>query len=665
MAEIFHFSPDRDISAAENLLNFINRCRDELTVFGRDVKWDDWKWPGVANFTKLGAHSMGCVETDKLNRGVMEFSKAYLRYQQGHAPTKTKNELKALRLVEAALLQHGGAGDLSLLTPAVLDVAAQLARENYSPGASYHAGRELERLAKFVTKKHLIANDLSSWVSPIRRPNDGDGINKTERDRRQEKLPSECALDALAEIFSGNPSNPRDIFTSSTFALSMAAPSRITEILELPVDCLYKEKDAHGNNTFGLRFYSGKGFGANVKAIPLTMAEVAQSAIARIQKLTADARKLAAWLDVGGDRFYRHPACPNVGENELLTMRQVCLALGLACHSAKACRLSMSTFGLKIEEHHYSLSSLWSIVREKQPKDFPWLSKEKGVRYKDALFCMAKYQLGGVLNPSPVILWKPDVNVFNYDLSSSCSSTKKTKGIFERFGYKQSDGSKIKLTSHQARHLLNTIAQRGGMTNYEISRWSGRADPRQNRTYNHMTDAEHVENVAACDQGLSLFGPGGEIALNQPVSHTEYLQTVRRPGHVTSYGICDHDFLMTPCQRFRDCINCSEHIFVKESGESLCNLKIRQAEVREQLLVAEAGIARGEFGADRWYEYHKKTHDRLNQLLTLLESPDLEEGARLRLHTASSFSVISRAINAVSSQSSMYLATGVKSVQDA
>ena len=36
-------------------------------------------------------------------------------------------------------------------------------------------------------------------------------------------------------------------------------------------------------------------------------------------------------------------------------------------------------------------------------------------------------------------------------------------------------------------------------------------------------------------------------------------------------------------------------------------------------------------GADRWYQYHKKTVTRLRDLVAILENPDIENGAQIKL----------------------------------
>ncbi len=329
MPEIFNFKPKNKLDAEKNLQQFIQECRDELTVFGEDLKWSQWQWDGVVQFTKLGVNSMAAKDKDALDERFIEFAKAYFRYQQGHKPTGAKNEIKALKALEYALLQGIGKADIAELSYAIIDEAVQIVRDNYSKGAAYHGGRELERLAKFVVEKRLVSCDVSGWKNPISRLRDTNQTGKKAKKDREKKLPSEEALNAMAEIFSTDPENPRDIFTSSIFAMTMCAPSRITEILELPVDCEVEDIDNNGVVRYGWRFYAGKGYGGDIKWIPTEMVPVAKKAIERIRRLTEPARKLAKWMEENPDKFYRHDKCPTVSDNKALTNHQVCEAIGI------------------------------------------------------------------------------------------------------------------------------------------------------------------------------------------------------------------------------------------------------------------------------------------------------------------------------------------------
>lgn len=66
----------------------------------------------------------------------------------------------------------------------------------------------------------------------------------------------------------------------------MCAPSRISEILALPCDCEITETDSNGVERYGLRFYSLKGYGADIKWIPDVMVPAAVRAIERLKKLS-------------------------------------------------------------------------------------------------------------------------------------------------------------------------------------------------------------------------------------------------------------------------------------------------------------------------------------------------------------------------------------------
>ena len=188
------------------------------------------------------------------------------------------------------------------------------------------------------------------------------------------------------------------------------------------------------------------------------------------------------------------------------------------------------------------------------------------------------------------------------------------------------------MTSHQARHLLNTIAQRGGLSNLEIAKWSGRADVKQNRTYNHMTEYELVGMAERLDPTKALFGPVGEVAKHLPVTMQEFNTLEHSSVHVTEYGYCVHDYTMSPCEKFRDCVNCIEQVCIKgDDTEKLDRIKRRLVKSERLFSLAETAVASGEMGADRWYQYHKKTVTRLRELVAILEEPDIENGAQIKL----------------------------------
>lgn len=665
MAEIFHFKPQSEIDAERNLLEFISKCKTDLKVFSNELDWDAWRWPKAANFTKSGANSRTKDEADKMDDAFIDFAKAYFRYQQGHKPTGAKNELKALRTIEAALLQSGVPASIHNLSLPILDKASQLMRDSYLSGSDYHGGRELERLAHFVTSKKLIAADLGGWRNPIARKKDEIQTGEKAKARREKKLPSEEALIAMAEIFASDPAEPKDIFTSCTFAMLMCAPSRITEVLELPVDCEVEEVDSKGVLRYGWRFYAGKGFGGDIKWIPTEMVGIAKEAIKRLTKLTEESRKLAKWIETNPKKFYRHAQCPDVADDYPLNVEQACRALGFSIDKKFTPKDSLKFMGLPYGDGENTLDSCWEYAMSRQPENFPWLNREKKIKYSNALSCMRRNLINMQRSTSPVILWAPTNGVFNNDLAPRESlNSDNHLSIFDRFHYRGADGSRIKLTSHQARHLLNTFAQGGGLSQLEIAKWSGRADQKQNRTYNHMSEYEMVAKAEALDTSLTLFGPSGEIEKHLPITIQEFNTMEKGAVHVTEFGVCVHDFTMTPCEKYRDCLNCHEQVCIKGENEKLIRIKARLSKVEHLFRAAENALKEGLSGADRWYEYHKNTFERLLKLVSILEHPDIEDGAQIKLCNDKSFCPLRRAIESKRSMNELNITEGTMLLDD-
>lgn len=635
MSNVFLFKPGHELTAEKNLEGFIKKCRDDLTVFGADLPWHLVTWPKIVTFAKLGVTTRKPQDDEVMDAEFIEFAKAYFRYQQGHKPTGARNEGKALRALEAALLQVTGSAALKGISYSVLDEAAQIVTQHYGGGSAYHAGREIQRLAEFVSDNKLIGSPVRGWQSPIRRPDDRNKTGKLGNSTREKGLPNPIALEALAEIFANNPTDERDIFTTSVFAMLMSAPSRITEVLALPVDCEITEIDRDGVERYGWRFFAGKGFEGDIKWIPSEMVSVAKEAVSRQTKLSANARALAAWVEDYPEKFYRHENCPEVADDEPLTLKQAQQALGLK---------HLEIRGLAPKDGVHTLNSLWAYVLERLPSDFPWFDKKIGIKYRDALFAHNVNQFHANRSAIPIELFKPTNNFFNNDLSPREALGYPHKSIFDRHGYKDADGSRLKMTSHQARHLLNTIAQRGGLSNLEIAKWSGRADVKQNRTYNHMSEYELVSLAESFDPSKELFGPVGETPANLPVSTLEFNALTQAAAHVTEYGYCVHDYTMSPCEKYRDCINCTEQVCIKGNTENLERIKARLAKVERLFEVATQSLNDGEMGADRWYQYHEKTLHRLRELASILEDPSVADGAQIKLR-GNDFSQLKRVIN--------------------
>jgi hypothetical protein len=601
MTDIIHFVPKHDRDAALNANEFVRICKEELSVFGVDLDWDSnyWPIPGVA-FGNLDQKTRLLNQNNVMQQPFLSFAKAYFRYQQGHKPTKSLGEIRALKCIERALMEVKNKADISHLNLIILDQAAILAKKHFSPGMAYHIGREISRLATFLSEKNLIPNTIN-WKNPINRPIDTVRTGIKARQQREKKLPNEELLNALADIFAGNPIVPRDIFTSSVCAMLLCAPSRISEILSLPADCEVWQTKKDGSKAYGWRFQPGKGGNPCIKWIPDAMLSIAQEAIVRIRNLTKEARKIAQWYEMHPTRLYQ---ANTESDSSNITL----------------------------------------------PRDFPWFDKERGIRFSEALFCFQQKQLHIDHPTNPAMIWRPTANTLNDDLRSRESSPGYfPPSIFDRNGFNTNVSQKLKANSHQFRHLLNTMAQRGGLSQTEIARWSGRADIKQNRVYDHMSEFELVDMIRSHDNALSLDQPleeiAEQIASKIPMTRQEFNTLAMPTAHITEYGFCIHDFTMSPCQRFRDCLNCTEQVCIK-GDRRIDRLKERYAIVEKLKDKAAQEINEGTAGADRWYQIHDLTEKRLRELIGIMENPNIQNGAIIKLRNENEFSPLRRAIEA-------------------
>lgn len=114
--------------------------------------------------------------------------------------------------------------------------------------------------------------------------------------------------------------------------------------------------------------------------------------------------------------------------------------------------------------------------------------------------------------------------------------------------------------------------------------------------------------------------------------------------HRTEFGLCEHDYTMSPCEKYRDCGNCTEHLCIKGDKKSFERIKRRLQVVEEQYAAAKKAIADGKAGADRWFEYHKLSRNRLRELVLILENPAIPDGAQIKLQNENAFSPLRRAV---------------------
>lgn len=617
------------IEPAKNIERFINEMRQ--TSVGV-LDWTADSWPKFRFFK----HIDGKPSDQRMSPEFVEFMKAYFIHRRTYNPgMKFSHDGAMLRALESVLIQLNGDAKIHKCNMIALDETALLLRKSYTHGVAYVYVRRLIALATFLSNRRMVNGPLKNWKSPISPPDhDNISVSAAGDKHRKDKLPNIFALDALGEIFSNRPDHPRDNLTTSFIALLLCAPSRGNEILALTAGAEI-ESESNEVSQYGWRFYSSKGYGPNIKWIPSIMVPLAKEAFSRMLALSKEARELASWLESGEEKFFRHANCPDVSDSTPLSTSQAAQALGFTIKDVSRSRTFMSDKKLKASNGAYTLNSLWSIVKKDVPPGFPWLDEKKGVRYRDCIFSMLKHQFSDHAYTCPVIIKKLTLDVCASDLSPP-------NGIFLRNGYVFEDGFNLSLRSHQPRHLLNTLAQRGGISNYDLAKWSGRTSIKSNRVYNHITDEEIIKRIVELGMIDDSSSPDA-VQIKNPITEEDFSNRIFPAVHVTEFGYCTHDFLISPCTKYRDCINCTEQVCVKGLAGNYERLLTRLERLQQVLKLALSGQEAGDYGADRWVTHHQKTISRLLELISMLDDPEISKGAVIRLQ-GDDFTQLSRVL---------------------
>ena len=625
MRNVASFPSRAHIDAKRNLTEFIRYCREELTWLA-DRKGYDWSapvWPLVRWAKVSVGQRRHFNDAEHLDAEFIDFAKAYFRWKNTERETRRGGalDIQGLKCLEAALLMRTGSGSLQGLSWAVLDEALVVARNHYAEHTRYVVGRALGRIARFVTQKHLVPVDVSKWKSPLASLSSASRTGEVGRAESRRRLPSQAGLDAMAEIFANDPADPQARFISAVWALLMSAPWRISEVLALHVNAEYEETDDNGVISYGLRYYGAKGFEHDIKWIPKVMEPAAREAFRRLREMTEPARAFARHLEERPDVPFLYPDAPQVGVADELTLEEKAAYLRRA--AVKTGILYRPAWMFR------SIRAHWEQAGTKLPPGFPVFNGQTRLKWSEALFCMHRSSLSETNSTNWYRLFRPTATTI-YDLLKPPLLGKRA-GVPWKLGYREPDGSPIKLTSHQARHYMSTAAERGSMAQEDLAKWAGRAMLKDNRVYNHLGEQEYAERARKLLEGSELAGRGTTLRTNRPTTPAEWNLHAQGPTHRTEFGTCEHDWVMSPCTKHGDCPNCAEHAYVKGDQAAYARLKARSKQHVAECEKALGAIQAGTNVADRWLEHMLKSLVRELQLVRLLGSDDIEDGTEIRL----------------------------------
>lgn len=653
--------PER--TARENLEAFIVRAKAHRLFTGiHAVDWSSNSWDLRSFANTRGQNPSGYVlhftthETTTRGRRLktaedlaepfLSATKAVLVSFMVHTGMSSPSKmLTTLRVVEKAFRDLAKVPDLCDLTPEVLDRATGILQASVTDLWTY--GRFLERLVHEMVNPGRLATAHLLWRSPFpyigakRSDRVSTNAGKVEG---SDKLPHlKCVLD-LASVFR-EATSTADLVITSWFALAMFSPTRVNEILTLPINC---ETEMEG--VYGLSWLPLKGASPMTKfATNDEWAEVARMAIGRLRELGASARKAATWYAENPDRLYLPEGMEHL-RGEPLTTWEICRILGIEGGFTQGCKLdktlvrldSFTTDPEKISGiarfmRLHEFSSVERYATAVLPSGFPLADKRQELMAADALFCLPRHAMHS--EGASLYLYVPDLVNYSqivHELGSKPTGTT----VFSRHGLLDPrSGEPWRLATHQPRHLLNTLAQSKHLSETLIAFWSGRKRVDQNIWYNHVPHEAFIEAYVTMGKNapreIGVVGPLADKvekrARSEMVTHDTALRLEVGSIISTRYGLCRHNYALTPCPKDKNCIGCGENTFIKGDERQV-------TEARKQLAISEAAVANclkaiadGEPGVKRWLAKHEQAAARWALALERLTDTALADGTLITL----------------------------------
>jgi hypothetical protein len=251
------------------------------------------------------------------------------------------------------------------------------------------------------------------------------------------------------------------------------------------------------------------------------------------------------------------------------------------------------------------------------PGEFPIFDAATGLSYGEAL-CVG---LKGLLTVKQTVNLHVVERITYMQIRRAMLGGLRATSLFHSTGALEEDEPAFELTTHMARHYLNTIAQKSNVPQADIALWSGRKLVTQNNAYDHETAEELVERIKSKrrPEKLPVIKIDNRAAWEMSI--------VKETAHTTQFGWCQQSLRQDPCQMFGQCLNCQHLVCVKGAEGKLINIK---SELEKEQTLQRAALAKKEQGypvKDRWLDLFAKKIARLEELIAILESPDVEDGA--------------------------------------
>lgn len=488
---------------------FANEVKIQVANDGK-VNWFDLSWGKGVAFKQITLY-----EGRKCNMTThfQELTKSLIYLECFPNVYKSLIYLSTIKVMEYSFKMLDIEPHVVNINHEVINYIIEYSEEKYSLNLACAIERSLKEILEILILKNILHPRINVWnvrlkngaCLPIR-----DIIKKHDI---KKKLPEDEVIYFTGKVFYSDCNSERDIFTTSIIALLLCAPTRISEIMSLEVDCEVEAKDSSGNAIYGLRYYCAKGYGKSIKWIPSNMRSVAKLAIHRLKMLSKPARQIALIREQGEFEFYNKLGVNSNGTSFCKRFYNI-----INLENKDVFNLYSKEILSRIENENISAKELWKEIIKYEKIPDAWSSFNKTTKLSNCLLLLNKDQLH-IKKGTDLFKASPATKeLFQADFKARTGAGKDNAlNFFQRHKSLQPEGMKEIFRSHQPRHLLNTLVQRSMLSDIEIAFWSGRRNVEQNIVYDNRSAEELREDerkVLYADEMISdLSGKLETIAM--------------------------------------------------------------------------------------------------------------------------------------------------------
>lgn len=461
---------------------------------------------------------------------------------------------------------------------------------------------------------------------------------KQEIEAREKHLPCLQSCEFLADGFLAS-KRSLDIEAVCAFALLNYSPTRISEIALLRKDCLIDEPELGVAIRYDDVAKNGK---PDISYSPCDeFSTLAKISIEKLLKSGDKARLAAKWYEKNPDELYIPAELKHLRSRKFFNVEEVHAIVGLSSENLDDLTYMERNvrYWIKIKtlnrlfveaqtgkkakgrlffgrNYKISRSDLFEWVKSKLPKQMPYADARKTLLLSDALFCSG-------------LRWNRVATDFIPAYRSGEALMVNIGCYFERHGRDD-----LSLSTHQIRHLLNTIAQSRHLDQRLIALWSKRLSVSQNESYDHTSPLDNVEAIThkLSDNEYKFGGFLKEIFEEERNAHRfitpgEFYKNITGNMHVTRIGVCKLPMYAGPCSKIGECIDCDEHCFIRGDIKSRTEVIKIIDRLEPVVIAAKEAVERNECGASDFHEKNNKKLQRYKDQIKIQSDIEIADDA--------------------------------------